>query len=447
MVIGEKQLLTQSTDAAIILPVSVGVLMAERRKPLTQTKATNCSLKIRLKWGVLTELNPGKWRISWHDSKGSRHRVQLSATSPIEAEREAEKIRQAPPGQGQKHSPKNKLKISYQDTPQILICDALVRSAECRVWTECNREHDNRLCRFFLQWTIQEGLVYWHELRFEHVEHYVKNLQTRGLALQTIQHYIKPIRRTAKWLASNWPRHYTNICENLRLSGRGSQNASYDDVAGNPVLLIHELLDFLDWLARHPVWDRLTPGVALQGLAGLQLQEALRLTWGKVDFVNETVTIEGVVKNRYRARRIPVASVVSWLLRRAYSSSEQTTDGNLIIPHYNDYRHYSHAVRKALRAWNPEVSIKPKDFRNTIQTAAIDGGWYGYYVQRYVGHAPTTIGERHYHGDQGKRLLPLFREKVITRIDAEIDSWEVPQNTPILPGPRLVKSLKTRLTS
>ena len=258
-VTGEKQSLTQSTNVAIILPVSVGVLMAERRKPLTQTKATNRSLKIRLKWGILTELSPGKWGINWHDSKGSRHRVQFSATSPADAEREAEKIRRAPPGQGQKHSQKNTSGVALQDSPRILICDALVRSAECRVWTESNREHDNRLCRFFLEWIDQEGLTYWHELRFEHVEHYVKKLQTRGLALQTIQHYVKPIRRTAKWVASNWPRHYVNICENLRLSGRGSQYTSYDDIAGNPVLLIHEVLDFLDWLARHPVWDRLTP--------------------------------------------------------------------------------------------------------------------------------------------------------------------------------------------
>lgn len=75
---------------------------------------------------------------------------------------------------------------------------------------------------------------------------------------------------------------------------------------------------------------------------------------------------------------------------------------------------------------------------NTIQTAAIDGGWYNYNVQRYVGHAPTTIGERHYHGDQGRRMIPLFKEKVVIMIEEEIKKWKAPIDSQIIPGPRLV---------
>ena len=85
------------------------------------------------------------------------------------------------------------------------------------------------------------------------------------------------------------------------------------------------------------------------------------------------------------------------------------------------------------------MKIKPKDLRNTLQTEAIDGGWYGYYVQRYVGHAPQTIGERHYHGDQGKRLIPLFREKVVSHIEAIISRWNAPVDTTILLGLRVAK--------
>lgn len=58
-----------------------------------------------------------------------------------------------------------------------------------------------------------------------------------------------------------------------------------------------------------------------------------------------------------------------------------------------------------------------------------------YYVQRYVGHAPATIGERHYHGDQGKRLLPLFREKVVSYIDKEMAMGKAPVDSRIIPGP------------
>jgi len=42
-----------------------------------------------------------------------------------------------------------------------------------------------------------------------------------------------------------------------------------------------------------------------------------------------------------------------------------------------------------------------------------------------------------YHGDQGKRLLPLFREKVVSYIDGEVAKWKAPEDSPIIPGPRL----------
>ena len=115
-----------------------------------------------------------------------------------------------------------------------------------------------------------------------------------------------------------------------------------------------------------------------------------------------------------------------------------------MVPGYSDYRAYSGAIRKVLALWNPRVPIKPKDLRNTIQTAAIDGGWYGYYVQRYVGHVPSTIGERHYHGDRERRILPLLRDKVLSHIEEEISKWEAPEDSPILPGPRLVMCSNAR---
>ena len=279
------------------------------------------------------------------------------------------------------------------------------------------------------------GFTYWHELRFEHVQEYQKSLRDRGLAFDTVRLYLLPIRRTAAWIAANWPKHYVNICQNIRLSRSAYHPSTYDEEEGNPYLPIHRLLDFWDWMSRDAKRDQLTVGVALQGLVGLQMQEALRLKWEKVDLDEATITIDGIVKNRYRIRKIPIAQVVGWILRRFRDSANPT---GLLIPSYAFYDSYSPAVRRALSEWDADVSIKPKVLRNTIQTAAIDQGWYGYYVQRYVGHAPATISERHYHGDQGKRFIPLFKEKVVTHIEAEIAKWNAPTDSPILPGPRLV---------
>ena len=135
--------------------------------------------------------------------------------------------------------------------------------------------------------------------------------------------------------------------------------------------------------------------VALQGLCAVSMQEALRLGWEQVDQSAGTVIIEGEVKNDYRVRCIPVPQVVRWLIQ------QYGWKGDTVLQPYSDsYRHYSDAVRKSLLAWNPEVQITPKDLRNSLQTEAIDSGWYGFYVKRYVGHAPESTGER-------SRLRPL----------------------------------------
>jgi integrase len=57
-------------------------------------------------------------------------------------------------------------------------------------------------------------------------------------------------------------------------------------------LPIGSLLEFLNWLPGHTHAASVLPGAALQGLCGLQLQEALRLTWDHVDLEAGTITIE-----------------------------------------------------------------------------------------------------------------------------------------------------------
>lgn len=417
--------------------VSVEVLMAERRTPLTRPKNANRSLTTQKTIDMgryqLLQVDFNRWKMSWIDSRGSRHRIQLKAENDSTALRLAEEAYQNPPRKGQKHDPNLSRRSLQESVHRIRISDALLDSAKSRNWSAWHRRMDGYYCKYFLKWIDSKGLNFWDQLRFEHVEEYKSFLVESGYAFDTIRLYLTPVRRTARWLAVNWPKHYHNICEALLFTRSDLKVTEYDDNQGNPVLSIAEVLDFLDWLSRSSLYSHLAPLVALQGLAGLQLQEAFRLTWEKIDFSEGTVTIDGEVKNRYRIRKIPLANVVLWLLR---TTRDVQPEGS-ILQEYRHYTHYSNALKRCLRFWNASASIKPKDLRNTIQSAAIDGGWYGYYVQRYVGHAPQTIGEKHYHGDRGVRMLPLFREKVVGPIEAEIAEWDAPADTRVLPGPRL----------
>ncbi len=398
---------------------------------MTQTTRSLTTEKKKYKTDrfTLIQERENRWKVSGRDSEGSYRRIRFDAKDLSEAIRTAERILQ-----NLTDNRKNKPLRKAQRHCMIRISDALFRSAESRNWSEYTRQSDATSSEYFLDWVDRKGLTFWHELRFEHVQQYRKCLLERGLAYDTIRLYLVPVRRTAMWMSMNWPKDYVNICQGLRLSRRDVCSTSYNEEEGNLFLPIASVLDFLDWLTRDEEWDRLSVGVALQGLAGLQLQEALRLTWDKVNIPEQSITIDGFVKNQYRIRKIPIVNTVLWILRRARSG---TRSSGRLIPHFSAYDSYSPALKRAFRESKQGIVIKPKDLRNTIQTAAIDGGWYGYYVQRYVGHAPATIGERHYHGDQGKRLFPLFQEKVVAHIEEEIGKWKAPENSPLVFGPRL----------
>jgi integrase len=363
-----------------------------------------------------------RWKVSGRDLDGNYRRVRFQAENKSDAVRVAKEVLRHPA-------------VKQQDEfPSIRISDALLQSSEQRNWKPATARHDAQCCEQFLQWVDRNGICYWHEIRFEHISRYQKQLVERRLAPDTIRLYMWPVRRAARWVASNWPRHYVNICENLRLICHRGGELTYNEDLGNPAFTIEQVLAFLNWLVHSNTWGRLAVPVALQTLAGLRLQEALRLRWNKVDFETGTITVDGDVKNRFSVRCIPVVSVLHWLLRRASESENIVDQDALITPYYSDYRHYSHAVRKAIKGWRPGVRMKPKDFRNTLPTVAFEKGWHSVYVERYLGHTPKAISERHYHGDQGSRMIPLYREKVVSFLEAEIRAWVKDRNTLILPG-------------
>ncbi|MBI1390453.1 MAG: tyrosine-type recombinase/integrase [bacterium] len=399
-----------------------------KKNPRSLKTRTN---KFKTNRFTLLQERIGRWKVSGRDSEGNYRRIRFDAPDLSEAIKQAEFLLSAsaiPTPVEPVPAPTEP--EAAEDPIKLQISDALFRSCADRIWTEYNRRMELSYCDYFLRWIDELGLTHWNELRYEHVLKYQKSLVDRGLAYDTIRLYLLPVRRAAKWVASNWPRQYVNICQNLRLSRRSNQPMEYDEEAGNPYLSIPQVLDFLHWLSMNPRNHPLIVGVAMQGLAGLQMKEALRLTWEKVNWCDETITIDGEVKNRYRIRRIPVSGIVMWILKKY---SEPRGRFGFVIKEYVDHKNYSHAVAKNLKRWDASSQISPKDLRNTLQTAAIDGGWYSYYVQRYVGHAPQTIGERHYHGDKGKRLIPLFRQQVVDHIEEEVRRWKAPMNTPIRP--------------
>lgn len=376
-------------------------------------------MRIKTHYGLIQELEKGKWKVSWRDSTGIYRRFRFEAENAAEALKEAERIVGDPevlPQKPVQKKPPIPEPIYSGDLVSHQIADILQKS--CReTWTDYHRDRDFRYISYFLRFVDKEGLTYWRELRFEHVEKYRVQLVKRGLKTTSIRHYLNPVRRASRFAAINYPDQYRDFCLGLRIKDDSANRRKYHETEGNPAMSIHEVLDFMDSLLRGGRRS-LALGVALQGLCGMQLQEVFRLTWEKVDLENAAITIEGEVKNRFRVRRIPIPRLAVWLLRQSKQAEGR------IITGYQDWSYYAQAVRNNLRRFKPGIRLAPKDLRNTIQTEAIDGGWYGYYVKRYVGHAPEGIGEKHYMGDQGWKLFANFQKKVLIPVEETISTWK-----------------------
>jgi len=348
-----------------------------------------------------------KWRLNGRNWKGERKRPLIHAETLAEARTKAEEILFG-------------LTPETSGHPGLEIFESFARAVKSKICKDTTKKHYVQFAGYFCDWVEKQGLSFWHQLRFFHLQDYLSFLVKKNLKRKTISHYLEPLRFTSKWMAVNWPDYYQDIAQSLRIPNEVGEDSEYHESSGNPVLLISEVVEFLDWLNNYPKASILRPGVALQGLCGLQLQEALRLTWKKVDLRENTITIDGQVKNRWRKRKIPVASLVSEILFEAVEKNNPTLDDRIIPATGESFNAYSKLMKRALMKWRPSLEIAPKDLRNTIQTEGIEKGWNDYLLRRYVGHAARSVSERHYFGDKGKRLVHLFREQIVSRINDAI---------------------------
>jgi integrase len=202
---------------------------------------------------------------------------------------------------------------------------------------------------------------------------------------------------------------------------------------------LEDVVSFLDWLRANEC--RLEVGVALQGLAGLQLQEATHLTWDRLDLDRGLVEISGDVKNVYRNRVIPVAERVHDALRRAYASQTagdskvKTLGGHVLLskkgcPYGKWWENYTKEVLKALRKWNPRIAWKPKDLRNCLPTFAVTHGLQSEVWEQYIGHVPKSVTAKHYiprlasaslgESNALERQMELFRFHVTNHVDRAV---------------------------
>ncbi len=387
--------------------------------------------KIKTKWGSLDELDQGRWQVNWRTGTG-RHRVKIEAESLEEALSLSRTVIDNPPGERQ----------SYRTAPascpsqagRLRVSDCLRESAKTRRWSASAKDLDDRATTFFLTWVDAQGLSFWKEITYQIALEYQSYLKDKGLSPQTIIHYFRPIRRSARWAAANWPGRFVDFTAPMQFERPDASQYA-------PALTVYEVLDWMDWMVRND-YSALVPGVAVQGLCGLSVEEARRLPTEAFDRAENTLTIAGETKNRYRQRTIPVPAIVGAILRQIVAPG-----GSLLLPMvYADYNTYGKTLQRVWAAHQKQGGGRPgpfksKDLRKVLPTLAAEEGWNPEVVRRFIGHAPDKIMERHYVRMSPETLIDQFRESVTGPMDRLIGKWGGIKSTALPVGPREVERI------
>ncbi len=319
------------------------------------------------------------------------------------------------------------LEKSPEERNQISLADAFAMALKNTNRREASRKEWIRNTDKFLTWLRKKHplCTHWGVVTRQTIREYLATFD--GLSDNHKRLSLQPVLQTAGYM---YREHgFSNVGERMGIGSR----------LKNPprIVYLEDVLSFCDFLRQES--SHLEVGVALQGLAGLQLQEALRLTWRKVDLEHGLLEVSGEVKNEYRNRVIPacrrVLEAIRWEAeRRAKSDPKKVVP---VVDHvvvgiegfgYEDHRSYSRQVRAALKRWNKANDWAPKDLRNCLPTFAKIQGIHGTIWEQYIGHAPETVTERHYVprlagrtlGEKNAlgRQMDLFRRFVTGQIDA-----------------------------
>lgn len=336
------------------------------------------------------------------------------------------------------------MKVKNDFTLEEAFADALASSNRC----DRSKVDWDRAVEAFLKWKKKSfpSVKCWKDLPRVVVKAYLATRQHVSDTRRRLD--LQPVIQTARFMLREYD--LPNLCDGLGIGCKLERSP-------RPVY-VKDVLSFLDHLKTHA--PHLEAGAALQALAGLQLQEALRLTWDKVDLKRGLVEISGEVKNEYRNRVIPVCGRVLEALRdgKERHDVKDTPDKAHVVLSTEGYAfdgtswlNYSKLLTRVMRGnspmkktkkgitptlkphvtvWNTKIEWQPKDLRNCLPTLAATEGVLNVAWEQYIGHAAKGVTQRHYiprigsategEKDALERNMAVFRRQVVAVVEKAI---------------------------
>lgn len=280
----------------------------------------------------------------------------------------------------------------------------------------------------FINWLDDNHctVLHWNQLSRSLLTEYLDSIQKNGRPLSDSMRRarLQPIIQTDGFVSREFG--FPRIAEALHIGT--------SMVHETPAVYLADVLSLLDHLRTHA--PALEPLAALQGLAGIRLQEAYRLTWDKIDLVRGLIEISGQTKNEFSQRIIPICSRAAQSLHTA----NIIPIGSAPLTDHPTWQKYSIALAAEIHAWNPKITWTPKDLRKALPNFFASEGLANDLTEQYIGHAPKTVTARHYvarlgsisKGEQTalEKEMALFRRVIIVPLDTALASAQAPVEVP-----------------
>ena len=355
---------------------------------------------------TLAELETGRWSLTGMNSNGSRRQERVDAVNLDVAIEEAAK------------------RLGYafdpfeEDMTIARVSKRWLDSLDVREETRSG-QYQNAVDAWF-DFTDSKKIKLYRDLRREHFQGYLRWCQKRFNGW-TPYHYVGKIRAMIRWASLNWSEHFKDFAAGLKIPKPREDDFREDRDA----LTVEQVLEFCDFLGTHPEGWRVRPAVALCGLAGLSVLEALRLTWEHVHFEEGYIDITGERKNAHRKRRIPLPAEVWQVLRTS------SKDDKRVVPVYQSHPAYQKAFDRLFDAWTRPARRprrrrfpdRPKRFAGRHPDACGVGELEWLRPGPLRGPRRRSIRQKHYTKVSEVRLLADMRSKVTDRIDSKLASW------------------------
>ena len=373
----------------------------------------------------LKELKPGQWNVSGISCEGSQLRRRIAATSIEQAVRAGAALLH-PREHGRQHR--------EAERSELTIAEGLALAVSVSTGQDEHRRNLVANGMVFTDFCEEQGLAYWHQLRRLHLTSYVNSLVEKELKRKTIQHRIAVVAAAARAVVTTFPEDgYHDFTAGYRLRPDIGVSGEYDEDEGNMALTIEEVIQLLGWLEDQPRGRLVQLQVALSGLCGFRVREAVYLSWESYDNALSFATVQKEeghrVKTRQSVRRLPLPSLVVSLInatpreepRIMAIEAERMFIWDRKKPRLraNEFAYVAMANR-LLGKWRQGLTTRVLR-RTLMNMCQSNDDWNPLVVDSFCGHAPTSMMAKHYIESRKGRMVQLYRDKVVPKIDAEID--------------------------